>query len=121
MVVRGDRVQLQQVILNLLHNAMDAVADQRERSRTIGIECHPAAEPSVLVVRVSDSGPGLRVGSEEVIFEPFYTTKADGMGMGLSIVRSILEAHDGSIRAVREAACGAAFELRLPRHLGSAS
>jgi len=61
------------------------------------------------------------VGSEEVIFEPFYTTKSNGMGMGLSIVRSILEAHDGSIRAVPEPACGAVFELRLPRHFGRIS
>jgi signal transduction histidine kinase/integral membrane sensor domain MASE1 len=121
MFVRGDRVQLQQVILNLLHNAMDAITGQYQRSRTIAIECRPAPEPSVLVVRVRDSGPGLRVGSEEVIFEPFYTTKANGMGMGLSIVRSILEAHDGSIRALKEPAWGAVFELRLPRHLSSAS
>ena len=72
----------------------------------------------MLLVRIRDSGPGLRIGTEEVIFEPFYTTKPDGMGMGLSIVRSILEAHDGSIRAARAPAYGAVFELRLPRELG---
>ena len=121
MVVRGDRVQLQQVILNLLHNAMDAMTDQRERGRRIVVECRPIEDQPTLLVRVRDSGPGLRVGTEEVIFEPFYTTKRDGMGMGLSIVRSIVEAHDGSIRAVREPAHGAVFELRLPREPGYAT
>jgi signal transduction histidine kinase len=97
------------------------MTDQRERGRSIVVECRPIDDQPILLVRVSDSGPGLRVGTEEVIFEPFYTTKPNGMGMGLSIVRSIVEAHDGSIRALGALAYGAVFELRLPRELGHAT
>ncbi len=113
--VRGDRVQLQQVILNLLHNAMEAMNDQDDSARTVEITCRPLDNQSTLVIQVRDSGPGLRQGSEDVVFEPFYTTKPGGMGMGLSIVRSIVEAHDGAIRAAHQGSRGAIFELHLPR------
>jgi len=111
--VQGDSVQLQQVVLNLLQNAMDAVGDQSDGSRLVTVRC---GRPHSRAVRVSmlDTGPGLPAGTEDMVFEPFYTTKPGGMGMGLSIVRSILEAHGGSIRAANHEGRGAIFEFELP-------
>ncbi len=108
----GDRVQLQQVILNLLHNAMEAMADQHEPARRIVVSCHRYHQ--TIVVTVRDSGPGLNFGTEHLVFEPFYTTKRGGMGMGLSIVRSIVEAHGGIIHATNVAEGGALIEFQLP-------
>jgi signal transduction histidine kinase/integral membrane sensor domain MASE1 len=110
--VRGDRVQLQQVMLNLVHNAMEAMSDAAEGNRQIVVECRQAN--ARVVVSVHDSGPGLPNGSEELVFEPFYTTKPGGMGMGLSIVRSIVEAHGGSIVAANHPDRGAIFKFFLP-------
>jgi len=115
--VRGDRVQLQQVILNLLHNAMDALRDSTDSVCRVEIGCRRNEQQHVIVT-VHDSGPGLRPGSEESIFEPFYTTKANGMGLGLSIARSILEAHGGEIRAANDSIRGARFEFFLPAIAG---
>jgi C4-dicarboxylate-specific signal transduction histidine kinase len=111
-VVLADRVQLQQVMLNLLHNAMEAMADGRHHPTTVVVRCR--SHEDMAVVSVSDTGPGLVAGKEETVFEPFYTTKKDGMGMGLSIVRSILESHGGSIRASNVERGGAVFEFTLP-------
>ena len=108
----GDRVQLQQVILNLLHNAMEAMVDQHEAARRITIGCHRYHH--AIVVSVCDSGPGLPAGTEHLVFEPFYTTKQGGMGMGLSIVRSIVEAHGGMIHAANVSGGGALIEFQLP-------
>jgi signal transduction histidine kinase len=108
----GDRVQLQQVILNLLHNAMEAMSDQREAPRRIVIGCR--RDDHAVKVSVRDSGPGLTSGTEALVFEPFYTTKAGGMGMGLSIVRSIVEAHGGAIHATNTPDGGALIEFQLP-------
>lgn len=110
--VHGDLVQLQQVILNLLHNAMEAMADEEAPARVIAVTCQDDGE--VVTVCVRDSGPGLRAGTEEAVFEPFYTTKSGGMGMGLSIVRSIIEAHGGSIRATNAPQGGALVAFQLP-------
>ena len=110
--VRGDRVQLQQVILNLLHNGLEAMSGQDDRSRSITVRCRSRAE--AVQVSVQDSGPGLRTGAEEVVFEPFYTTKDGGMGMGLPIARSIVEAHGGSIYVEHDAKNGATFAFTLP-------
>jgi len=107
----GDRVQLQQVILNLVHNAIEALADHHGVARRIVIACHRFHK--TVVVSVLDSGPGLNTGTEDVVFEPFYTTKRGGMGMGLSIVRSIVEAHGGMIHATNIAAGGALIEFQL--------
>jgi two-component system, LuxR family, sensor kinase FixL len=116
--VRGDRVQLQQVVLNLIHNAMEAMNDSADAVRRIVIGCRQGTDQQVLVA-VQDSGPGIKPGTEDSIFEPFYTTKASGMGMGLSIARSILEAHGGDIRAANDSAGGATFEFFLPATAGS--
>jgi two-component system sensor kinase FixL len=110
--VTGDRVQLQQVILNLLHNAMEAMAEQEASGRKIVIGCRE--ESRLVAISVRDSGPGLRAGTEEIVFEPFYTTKSGGMGMGLSIVRSIIEAHGGSIYAKNDTNGGMIVEFQLP-------
>ncbi len=113
MFVRGDRVQLQQVMLNLLHNAMDAMTDQSDGVRRI--EVGGRHVNGRIHVAVRDSGAGLPPGTEESVFEPFYTTKASGMGMGLSIARSIIEAHGGTIRAANHPDRGAVFEVVFPR------
>ena len=111
--VRADRVQIQQVVLNLLHNAMDAVEQAAPGSRRILIACR-TVNGHALRLSVHDTGPGLEPGTEETVFDPFYTTKRGGMGMGLSIVRSIVEAHGGTVRAANDAGRGAVFEVTLP-------
>ncbi len=112
-IVIADRVQLQQVILNLLINGMEAMGDTvgGERPLVVRTEC---TEAKGVHVSVRDAGPGLRDGTQEMVFEPFYTTKPAGMGMGLAIARSIIEAHEGAIWAVNNATRGAAFHFTLP-------
>ena len=112
-VVHGDRVQLQQVILNLLLNAMDAMAESAGGARTILIRSE-WADLDAVHVAVEDTGPGLAPDVEHQIFEPFYTTKPTGMGMGLSIARSIVQAHGGLIWATNNLVRGATFHLALP-------
>ena len=111
--VVGDRVQLQQVILNLLLNAMDAVAERDGVDRTIVLRTE-VTELDAVHVAVQDAGPGLGHDTERQIFEPFYTTKPAGMGMGLSIARSIVQAHGGFIWATNNPRRGATFHLALP-------
>jgi signal transduction histidine kinase/integral membrane sensor domain MASE1 len=113
-VVSGDRVQLEQVMLNLLLNAMDAMSEVAEAERTIVIRTENAPLQKAQVA-VQDAGTGLSDVAEARIFEPFYTTKATGMGMGLSIARSIIEAHGGSIWATNNQSRGATFHFALPR------
>jgi signal transduction histidine kinase len=112
--VQGDRVQLQQVMLNLVVNAIQAMSGIGERARelVIGID----ADPSEGGVRVGvrDNGPGLSPESLSRLFEPFYTTKPDGMGMGLSICRSIIEAHGGRLWAIPCEPQGALFQFTIP-------
>jgi len=112
--IQGDRVQLQQVILNLIINAVEAMSDD-EGSRELLISTGKA-EPngSGVLVAVRDSGPGLTPASIERLFEAFYTTKPDGMGMGLSICRSIIEAHGGRLWATANAPRGAVLQFALP-------
>jgi signal transduction histidine kinase len=95
-LVQGDRVQLQQVILNLIVNAVEAMSGVSEGSRELLIGTGKDGSSGVLVA-VQDSGPGLNPKSFERLFDTFYTTKPGGMGMGLSICRSIIEAHGGPI------------------------
>jgi C4-dicarboxylate-specific signal transduction histidine kinase len=109
----GDRVQLQQVILNLILNAAEAMSEVREGSRELSISTGRADCDGVLVA-VRDSGPGLSHASAERVFEPFYTTKPSGLGMGLSICRSIVEAHGGRLWATPNEPRGAVFCMVLP-------
>jgi len=111
--VSGDAVQLQQVVLNLLLNAMEAMAESSEDGRTITVRT-ANTEANIVHVSVQDAGPGLREGTQQLVFEPFYTTKASGVGMGLAISKSIIEAHGGRIWATDNATAGATFHFSLP-------
>jgi two-component system, LuxR family, sensor kinase FixL len=111
--VRGDRVQLQQVVLNLMLNAIQAsTVSGTERPPMVLIVTR--AERDTLRLRVRDSGPGITHNDFSRIFEPFYTTKPEGLGIGLSISRSIVELHKGQLVAANHAAGGAEFTVTLP-------
>jgi signal transduction histidine kinase len=110
--IQGDRIQLQQVILNLIINAVQAMSDITAGPREMQISTRLDTRGDVLVM-VQDSGPGLNPESLDHLFDAFYTTKAGGMGMGLSICRSIIEAHGGQIRATTNLPKGALFEVTL--------
>ena len=112
-LVRGDRVQLQQVMLNLILNAIEALSGMGEGERAVLIRTGTGGSGDVLVV-VRDTGPGLDLQSAERLFEAFYTTKPSGMGMGLSISRSIVEAHGGRLWASANEPHGAVFRFSLP-------
>jgi PAS domain S-box-containing protein len=114
-LIRGDRIQLQQIILNLIINAVEAMSDAGEGPRELLIS---TAEDGLNGVRVAvrDSGPGLSPDSLERLFDAFYTTKLGGMGMGLSICRSIIEAHGGRVWAAANVPRGAIFHFTLPAH-----
>src|SRR5215471_5830354 len=111
--IQGDRVQLQQVLLNLILNAVEALSGVSEGARELRISTGPDASGGVLVT-VQDSGPGLPPESVDRLFDAFYTTKPGGMGMGLAICRSIVEAHGGQIWAARAASPGATVQFTLP-------
>jgi C4-dicarboxylate-specific signal transduction histidine kinase len=110
--VRGDRVQLQQVLLNLVLNGSEAMRAVSDRTRALGIST--AQRNGHVTVAVEDSGVGLSAGELGQLFTPFFTTKPEGMGVGLSISRSIVEAHGGSLKLTRNSANGATFEFELP-------
>ena len=110
--VRGDRVHLQQVLLNLLLNAMDAMNDSSTDSRQITVSVQAAGKQ--IEVAVSDTGHGIQADELAHVFEPFFSTKPNGLGMGLAISRSIIETHRGSIRANNNEAGGATFTITLP-------
>ncbi|MBR0823161.1 ATP-binding sensor histidine kinase [Bradyrhizobium liaoningense] len=112
-LIQGDRVQLQQVIMNLIINDIEALSSVREGSRELVITTGKGEPDGVLVV-VRDSGPGLSSADLERIFEAFYTTKPGGLGMGLSICRTIIEAHGGRLWATAAQPQGATFQFTLP-------
>jgi C4-dicarboxylate-specific signal transduction histidine kinase len=114
-LIRGDRIQLQQIVLNLIMNAVEAMSDASKGSRDLLISTVEDKSNGVLVA-VRDSGPGLNPESLERLFDPFYTTKPGGMGMGLSICRSIMEAHGGRVWAAANVPHGASFHFSLPVH-----
>ena len=117
--VMGDRVQLQQVIINLLRNACDAVHAIDDRPREIEIRI--ARDEGTLVrVSVRDSGVGLEADSAEKLFDAFYTTKKEGRGIGLSVCRSIIENHGGRLWAVANDGPGATFAFSIPVAPGDA-
>jgi len=110
--VRGDRVELQQVILNLLRNAADAMIDVHDRQRIVLVETERDAGDVRVTVR--DAGVGLDRQSVEKVFDPFYTTKSGGMGIGLSVSRSIIESHQGRLFAIPHDGPGATFAFTIP-------
>ena len=116
-LILGDRVQLQQVILNLLINAIEAMAEFEEEPRILWVSSKRTIELSdnseQVLIAVRDSGPGLDMRSLHRLFDTFYTTKPQGLGMGLAISRSIVEAHGGRLWA-ENAPKGALFQFTLP-------
>jgi C4-dicarboxylate-specific signal transduction histidine kinase len=112
-------VQLQQVLLNLLINAMNAMNDSAPDDRRITVLVQ--AVDTQVEVAVSDSGHGIPADKLSDVFEPFFSTKPNGLGMGLAISRSIIEAHRGSIRANNNEACGATFTITLPAAEGDSA
>src|SRR5580658_1019300 len=117
--VLADRVQLQQVLLNLIMNGIEAMAEVTDRPRLLGVQSRIDESGEVLVA-VSDSGTGFGLESDRV-FNPFFTTKANGMGMGLSIRRSLVESHGGRLWAAPKSPHGAVFSFTLPAAGGSSS
>jgi PAS domain S-box-containing protein len=117
--VQGDRVQLQQVLLNLIINAIEAMRDVGEEERELLISTRN--EPDGVSVEVRDSGPAFAPAALERVFEAFYTTKPSGLGLGLSICRSIIEAHNGQLWASPNVPRGAIFGFIAPAHPAAAS
>jgi signal transduction histidine kinase len=112
-LIYGDRVQLQQVVLNLIINAIEAMSGVSEGARDLLITTGKAESGGVLVA-VRDSGPGIAPESADRLFDSFYTTKRDGLGMGLSICHSIIEVHQGQLWATANTPRGAIFQFTLP-------
>lgn len=111
--VQGDRVQVQQVVLNLVLNAVEAISSIEKGARELSISTEQI-QPGHVLVAVQDSGPGIDPEHLEQVFAPFYTTKTSGIGMGLSICRSIIAAHGGRLWAEPNRPRGATFQLNLP-------
>jgi signal transduction histidine kinase len=114
--VRGDRVQLQQVVLNMVLNGVEAMGEPNGRPHALVIRTARAGATAVDVA-VEDCGTGIDVNDVDRLFEPLYTTKTEGLGMGLAIVRTIVEAHGGRLRASNNASGGATFQFTLPADL----
>jgi signal transduction histidine kinase len=110
--VMGDRAQLEQVFLNIVMNAIEAMHPPTDR-RMLGVKTERTKSGAVLVT-IADSGPGIDPDKLAKIFDTFFTTKSGGMGMGLSICRSIVQAHGGHLRASSEAPHGSVFHVELP-------
>jgi two-component system, LuxR family, sensor kinase FixL len=117
--VLGDRVQLQQVLINLIVNAVQAMDSTDANRRELTISSAP--NETGVTLEIADSGPGFSSDDAAKLFSAFFTTKAEGMGMGLSICRSIVEAHGGTLRARSPDGGGAPFEFKLPRQQEQAS
>ncbi len=116
--VMGSRVQLQEVVLNLAQNAIDAMAPVEAARRTLKIRTGPDGSRAILI-EIEDSGPGIDPGRLEGIFDPFVTTKPQGTGLGLAICRTIVERHGGKISVASHAGSGAIFQIFLPLMEGS--
>ncbi|OSI70382.1 protein kinase [Bradyrhizobium canariense] len=119
-LVEGDRVQLQQVVLNLIINAVQAIGTVANGAKKVLITTAQGA-PNGVLVEVKDSGPGMSSETFEHAFAPFYTTKPSGLGVGLSICRSIIEAHAGRLWVTRNQPHGAIFHFTVPAHPADAS
>jgi C4-dicarboxylate-specific signal transduction histidine kinase len=115
--VTGDRVHLSQVLINLIINAMDAVMDRPATERQVAVGARQGPDGSI-ILSVQDNGRGIPPEHLPRIFEPFFTTKDSGMGMGLSVCRTIVNAHGGTLSVEDVAGGGARFEMRLPAHGG---
>jgi C4-dicarboxylate-specific signal transduction histidine kinase len=112
-ILQADRVELQQVLINLVTNACDAMTDTPREARALTIRTGLDGNGFVLI-SVCDAGPGIAEGKLEQVFEPFFTSKANGMGLGLSVCRTIVNAHGGKLWAEHNPDRGATFRLLLP-------
>jgi signal transduction histidine kinase len=119
-MILGDRVQLQQVMINLVMNGIEAMQSVTDRPRELVIRSRQDETQQVLV-SVTDCGVGISAEDADRLFDAFFTTKSSGMGMGLSICRSIVEAHGGRLSASSNEGPGATFQFVLPVHLDKAS
>jgi len=119
-MILGDRVQLQQVIINLMMNGSEAMQAVMDRPRELVIRSRQDEAQQVLL-SVTDCGVGISVEDADRLFNPFFTTKSGGMGMGLSICRSIMEAHGGRLWATATVPHGAMFQFTLPVNADTAS
>jgi signal transduction histidine kinase len=115
--VCGDRIQIQQVVLNLIVNGIDALTDKPPAQRSITGRVR-RKDGALAEVSILDTGPGIPADRLGQVFEPFFTTKHQGMGMGLSIARTIVQAHGGDIWAENLIDGGAVFRLTLPLSVG---
>jgi signal transduction histidine kinase len=118
--VLADRVQLQQVLINLVINGIEAMQPVADRPRQLVIRSRQDEADQVLVT-VTDCGVGISATNADQLFNPFFTTKSGGMGMGLSICRSIIEAHGGRLSASGNVGPGATFQFALPAYGQTAS
>jgi signal transduction histidine kinase len=119
-MIPGDRVQLQQVIINLVMNGIEAMQSVTDRPRELVIRSHQDEKQHVLA-SVTDCGVGISTENADRLFNAFFTTKSNGMGMGLSICRSIMEAHGGRLWATANIPHGATFQFTLPVSADTAS
>jgi signal transduction histidine kinase len=113
-IVLGDPVLLQQVFVNLMMNAMDAMTEVHVQRRRITVRCDRT--PGSVAVSVGDTGAGLPASLDGKLFDAFVTTKANGLGIGLTIARTIVEVHSGKIEAHNNPGSGATFTVTLPRN-----
>ncbi|MCK1715172.1 MULTISPECIES: ATP-binding protein [unclassified Bradyrhizobium] len=113
--LRADRVQLRQVFLNLFMNAIEAMRPVRDRVRLLRIRSDFIKDRSGVLVTIEDSGTGIVPADKDRIFEPFFSTKSTGTGIGLATCKSIVEAHEGHLRAVANHPYGAIFHVALPQ------
>jgi C4-dicarboxylate-specific signal transduction histidine kinase len=109
----GENVPLQQVLINLIINALDAMSTVKDREHVLSVKSHTNERGDVLI-SVADSGTGIAPENAGRVFEPFFTTKSHGLGMGLSICRSIVEAHSGRLLASSALPHGCIFHIHLP-------
>jgi PAS domain S-box-containing protein len=116
--ILGDRTQLQQVVLNLIMNAVEAMSSMHGSPRRLNVRTE--IRDGAALVTVADTGPGLGTDDADQVFEAFFSTKAEGIGMGLAICRSIIEAHGGTIWAANNEGCGSVFSFTLPLAEGKA-
>jgi signal transduction histidine kinase len=114
-LILGDRVQLQQVMINLVMNGIEAMQPVTDRPRELAIRSQH--ETQQVLVSVTDCGVGISAENADRLFNAFFTTKSGGMGMGLSICRSIMEAHGGRLWATANVPFGAMFQFTLPAHV----
>ncbi len=112
-LIAGDSVHLQQTVINLVQNAVRALTEAGTRSPEIRIRCR--AEEDKVIIEVADNGPGVPPEQRAAIFEPFYTTRPDGLGLGLPLSRSIIEHHGGRLELVETVQTGGCFRITLPR------